>query len=92
MFRYELSSFLKRVLDAVDQRKQGLSVGPGGMPDVMELGAISITVGAELDEVKSALEGLLATSCLVEHEVDFPGIEPVVWWQVHPQVQRARAS
>ncbi len=89
MFRNELSRFLTRVLDEVDSREHGVAVDSSGRADVFDLAEVAEAVGAEAQDVDSALEGLLASSCLVEGTIEFPGIAPVVWWSVHPQVRKA---
>ena len=85
MFRHELSSFLQRVLDAVG-RPRGISVDASGEPDIRFLLQTAGRIGATPDEVRTALEGLRASHCLVEELLEVPGAEPVTWWRVHPQV------
>ena len=89
MFRNELSRFLTRVLDVVDSREHGVAIDPSGRPDVIDLAEVAEAVGAGAEDVDSALEGLRASSCLVEGVIEFPGISPIVWWSVHPQCRRA---
>ena len=85
MFRHELSTFLQRVLDAVE-RSGGISVDANGDPDIRFLLTTAGRLDASLEEIRTALEGLRASHCLIEDVLEVPGAEAVTWWRVHPQV------
>ena len=87
MFRHELSTFLREVLDEVARHEPGVSVYPRGEPDGSGVDRLSESLRESPDHVRHALIGLRASECLMEHCVEFAGAEPLVWWAVHPQCQ-----
>jgi hypothetical protein len=87
MFRHELSTFLREVLDEVARHEPGVFVDPCGEPDVEVVARLSASLRESPDPVRRALIGLRASECLMEHRVEFAGAEPLVWWAVHPQVR-----
>ena len=90
MFRHELSTFLRRVLDAIDQLPDGVMVDASFEPDSRHLREIARKVGAEERDVREAIMGLEARACLTQKTIGFPGIETVHFWRVHPQLQNER--
>ena len=51
-----------------------------------QLVRVADEVGEPVETVADALEVLRVRGFLIETEVAFEGIEPVVWWTVHPQL------
>jgi len=92
MFRHELSDFLRRVLDAIDQLPDGVMVDGWFEPDPRHLKQLARLVGANEQEVREALMGLDARACLTQETVGFPGIETVHFWKVHPQLRPERGE
>ena len=87
MFRHELSDFLRRVLDAVDQLPDGVMLDGWFEPDPRHLQQLARLVGANEQEVREAIMGLEARACFTQETIGFPGIETVHLWKVHPQMR-----
>ncbi len=87
MFRHELSTFLLDVLDTVALEPSGVPVGADDEPEIRRVEDIARCLGEDPEDVRLALLGLRAGHCLLEESVEFPGIEPMVRWTVHPQCQ-----
>jgi len=92
MFRHELSEFLTAVLDAVAVRPHGVSVDARGTPCHDDVAELARALGAAPDDVAQALIGLRAAHCLIEHELELEGVEPLLCWVVHPQCEAAAPS
>ena len=85
MFRYELSKFLLRVLNAVDRLPDGVMVDAELEPDPRHVERIALKIGESIEDVRGALMGLHASDCLFQQTLEIPGIEPLYLWRVHPQ-------
>ena len=90
MFRHELSDFLRRVLDAVDQLPDGVMVDGWFEPDPRHLAQLAEQIGADEQDIREAVMGLEARDCLTQETIGFPGIETVHFWKVHPQLRLER--
>lgn len=80
-----LTPFLRDVLAALGRRAGGIAVDDRGEPDPVATTELALSLRCNADDVRQALLGLRATDCVIELSVDFPGIEPLCWWQPHPQ-------
>lgn len=87
-----LTPFLRDVLAALGRRAGGIAVDDRGEPDIRAIGEIAASLECSPDDVRTALLGLRATDCVIELSVDFPGIEPLCWWQPHPQCLENQGS
>lgn len=87
MSRHELSTFLQRVLDAIDHLPDGVMVDGSFEPDACHLQRLAREVGAEVRDVREAVMGLEASACLIQETIGFPGIETIHFWKVHPQLR-----
>ncbi|MDP6930524.1 MAG: hypothetical protein QF412_12560 [Planctomycetota bacterium] len=81
----ELTPFLKNVLDAVHEHTSGVTVNAAGEPELRYLDRLSSLLDEPPEIIRQALLGLRAEHCLMEFSVEVAGIEPFVWWTVHPQ-------
>lgn len=88
MERKQLSPLLRRVLDAVGSQAAGVTATTAGEPDPRAVEQLARRLDEDPEVVRQALLGLRAGHCFVEHCVEFEGIEPFVWWTVHPQCVR----
>ncbi len=90
MAEHQLSPYLQGVLEAIRDCGHGVRVDGKDEPLPADLQQLANLLDpdledSDLEELRVALLGLRAQDCLIPEVADFPGMEKLTWWRVHPQ-------